>query len=111
MTESLQPIIRKARELAASIRDHDITRRYNECLDRMSQDRMAQQLYSRLIAMGKELNDRISAGGEVEQQNSSEREMMQRELEENTLVKDYIQAQKEYLDLLGKVIEKIKNPA
>ncbi len=110
MTDSIQPIIEKARDLAASIREHDITIRYNECLSRMNRDRKAQQLYSRLIAMGKELNDRLSAGSVIEQNNTSEHAMLQRELEENTLIKDYIQSQKDYLELLGKVIEKIKNP-
>jgi len=60
--------------------------------------------------MGKELNDRISAGSAIEQNNTSEHALLQRELEETTLIKDYIQSQKDYLDLLGKVIEKIKNP-
>ncbi|HNW29754.1 MAG TPA: YlbF family regulator [Spirochaetota bacterium] len=111
MTDSIQPIIRKARELASSIREHEITLRYNETLARISNDRQAQQLYARLIAMGKELNDRLSAGGAVERQESSEYEMMQKELEQNTLVKEYIQNQKEYLNLLNRVIEKIKNPS
>ncbi len=110
MPDTIQPIIRKAKELSASIREHETTRRYNECLLRMNNDRKAQQLYSKLIHMGKELNDRLSAGGAIEEQNSSEREMMQHELEQNTLVKEYIQSQKEYLELLNKVIEKIKNP-
>jgi cell fate (sporulation/competence/biofilm development) regulator YlbF (YheA/YmcA/DUF963 family) len=110
MADSIQPIIRKARELAATIREHDATLRYNECLARMNRDREAQQLYSRLIEMGKDLNDRIAAGSDIERDNTSERAMLQRELEENTLVKEYIQSQKDYLDLLGKVIEKIKNP-
>ncbi len=111
MTDAIQPIITKARELAASIREHETTIRYNECLSRISSDRTAQQLYSKLIAIGKELNDRIAAGGVIEQQNSSEYELLQRDLEQNSIVKDYIQSQKEYLDLLNKVIEKIKNPS
>ncbi len=111
MTESIQPIIRKARELASSIREHEITRRYHETLSRIHNDRAAQQLYSKLIAMGKELNDRLSAGGAVERRESSEHEMMQKELEQNTLVKEYIQAQKDYLDLLNNIIEKIRNPS
>jgi len=35
---------------------------------------------------------------------------MQRDLEQNSLVREYIQAQADYLDLLKRVIEKIKNP-
>jgi cell fate (sporulation/competence/biofilm development) regulator YlbF (YheA/YmcA/DUF963 family) len=110
MNDTIQPIIDKARDLSASIREHEATRRYNECRSRISNDRTAQQLYSKLIAIGKELSDRIAAGGVIERQESSEYELMQRELEQNTLVKEFIQSQKEYLDLLNRVIEKIKNP-
>lgn len=111
MTDSIQPIIRKARELASTIREHGIAIRYHETLSRIGNDRAAQQLYARLIAIGKEINDRLSAGGPIERQESSEYEMMQKELEQNPLVKEYIQTQREYLDLLNKVIEKIKNPS
>ena len=111
MTDGIQPIIRKARELAASMREHGITMRYNECRARMANDRKAQQLYAKLIAMGKELNDRLSSGGAIERENTSENEMLQRELEQSAVVKDYIQSQKDYLDLLNNVIEKIKNPS
>lgn len=110
MTESIHSIISKARELAGSIRAHEITSRYNECRGRMNNDRTAQMLYSKLVAMGKELNEQMASGGPAAPQRSSEYELLQRELEENTLVKEYIQSQKAYLDLLNRVIEKIKNP-
>ena len=110
MPDDINFIIEKARELSATIREHELTRRYNECLALMNNDRTAQDLYMKLISMGKELNDIMTAGGIVQRQQSSEYELMQRDLENNPLVRDYIQAQADYLDLLKKIIEKIKNP-
>ena len=55
----------------------------------MNNDRTAQDLYMKLISMGKELNDIMTAGGIVQRQQSSEYELMQRDLENNPLVRDY----------------------
>jgi cell fate (sporulation/competence/biofilm development) regulator YlbF (YheA/YmcA/DUF963 family) len=110
MHDNVQTIIEKAKMLSSSIRNLAVTRRYNECRNKMNNDRNAQALYTNLVALGKELNETISSGGTVEQQRTTEYELMQRELELNPLVKDFIQSQKEYLELLKKVIEKIKGP-
>jgi cell fate (sporulation/competence/biofilm development) regulator YlbF (YheA/YmcA/DUF963 family) len=76
----------------------------------MSNDRNAQELYANLVTLGKELNETISSGGAVERDKTTEYELMNKELEQTPLVKEFIQSQKEYLELLKKVIEKIKNP-
>ena len=110
MTDEIQSIIDKAKTFSASIRNHAVTLRYNECRKRMNNDRNAQEIYTNLVALGKELNERISSGSTVEQQRTTEIELMQRALEQNPLVKEFIQSQKEYLEVLKKVIEKIKNP-
>jgi cell fate (sporulation/competence/biofilm development) regulator YlbF (YheA/YmcA/DUF963 family) len=110
MPDDIQSIIDKAKMLSSSIRNHAVTQRYNECRSRMNSDRNAQELYTNLVRLGKELNETIASGGNVERLQSAEYELMQRDLERNTLVKDFIQSQKEYLDFLKKVIEKIKNP-
>jgi cell fate (sporulation/competence/biofilm development) regulator YlbF (YheA/YmcA/DUF963 family) len=110
MPDDIDFIIEKARELSESIRGHAVARRYNECLAMMNNDRKAQDLYTKLISMGRELNDIMTAGGIVERPRTLEYELMQQELEQNSLVREYIQAQTEYLDLLKRIIEKIKNP-
>jgi len=110
MPDDIQSIIDKAKTLSASIRSHPVTLRYNVCRGKMNNDRSAQKLYTDLVTLGKELNETISSGGTVERQQTTEYEMMQRELEQNPLVKEFIRCQKEYLELLKRVIEKIKNP-
>ncbi|HOD14339.1 MAG TPA: YlbF family regulator [Spirochaetota bacterium] len=111
MQEQVSIIIEKARDLAGAIREHEITKRYNECRADMNGDRKARDLHSRLVAMGREINEKIARGETIGPEPSSEHEFMRQELENNRLVKDYIQSQKEYLDLLKSVIERIKNPS
>jgi cell fate (sporulation/competence/biofilm development) regulator YlbF (YheA/YmcA/DUF963 family) len=111
MGDDIGIIIEKARELSESIGRHEITRRYHEAKDRMSKDRSSQELYSRLVAMGKELSFLISREESFETKETGEREFLRNELEQNPLVKEYIHAQREYLELLKRVIDKIRNPS
>jgi cell fate (sporulation/competence/biofilm development) regulator YlbF (YheA/YmcA/DUF963 family) len=111
MQDQFSAIIEKARDLAASIRDHEISKRYAECRAGMNGDRKARDLHSRLVAMGREINERIARGETIGPESNSEHEFMRQELECNALVKDFIRSQKEYLDLLKSVIERIKNPS
>lgn len=110
MQDDIQAIIGKAKELAALIRNNAATVRYNDCRERIHRDRTAQDLYSRLVAMGRELNAAIAEGRRSDSL-TSESDLLQKELERNPLVKEYISSQKEYLELLKKVIEKIKAPS
>jgi cell fate (sporulation/competence/biofilm development) regulator YlbF (YheA/YmcA/DUF963 family) len=111
MQDQFRAIIEKAGDLAASIRDHEISKRYAECRSGMNGDRKARDLHSRLVAMGREINERIARGETIGPESTSEHEFMRQELEGNALVKNYIRSQKEYLGLLKSVIERIKNPS
>jgi cell fate (sporulation/competence/biofilm development) regulator YlbF (YheA/YmcA/DUF963 family) len=111
MQERYRAIIDKARELAASIKGHEITRRYAACRAGLNADRKARDLHARLVAMGRDINERMARGETIGTEPSSEHELLRRELEDSSLVKDYIRSQKEYLDLLKSVAERIKNPS
>ncbi|OHD63009.1 MAG: hypothetical protein A2176_09280 [Spirochaetes bacterium RBG_13_51_14] len=111
MKDEINAIIEKAKELSSLIRNHDTAQQYRDCRELMRNDRKAQELYAKLVELGKELNAVADAGGTFETQPSSEHDLLQRELDRNPLVKDYIRCQKEYLELLKKVIDKIKNPS
>lgn len=108
--EEIQPIIEKAKQLSDLISGHEATKKYNLCRDRIRNDRKAQELYTKLVAMGRELSEKIDRGETAGGVALAEHELLQRELSENTLVKDYILSQKEYLELLRQVIDRIKNP-
>jgi len=110
MPDTIQLIIEKAKELSSSIKKLDVTRNYNDMRLKMNSDRNAQELYAKLVLMGKEINSRLASGGIEVNNRSYEYGLLQRELEQNPLVKEYIHTQREYLGLLKKVIERIKNP-
>ncbi len=111
MADAVDIIIEKARALSGSITRHAATIRYNENLAKMNADRTSQNLYARLVSMGKEINERMARGETPISTVTSEYELLKREMADNALVREFIQSQQEYLNLLKKVIEKIKNPA
>ena len=102
-------IIGKAKELASMISNHDISLRYRESLEKMKQDAAAQKLLMELIRIGGELNN--SASGDAEPvMGRAEAEILKNEFYNNRLVKDHILIQKEYVDLIKAVQDRIKNP-
>jgi len=107
--ENYNFIIEKARELARMIENHEITVKYRESVEKMKNDAVAQRLLAELIRIGGEIN----AINETNAESSTVRaelEILKDEFENNTTVKDHILAQKEYLNLVKMIQEKIKNP-
>jgi cell fate (sporulation/competence/biofilm development) regulator YlbF (YheA/YmcA/DUF963 family) len=102
-------IIEKARELSRLIENHEITIRYRDSLDKMKNDAVAQRLLADLIRIGGEINALIEKNAESST-GRAELEILKAEFEENKTVKDHILAQKEYLNLIKMVQERIKNP-
>ncbi|HOW82745.1 MAG TPA: YlbF family regulator [Spirochaetota bacterium] len=111
MPASPDQIILKARELSRLIKEHDLTKKYEQALTEITKDRDAQELLSELIIMGQELNARAARGEAMKPDSPSEREFLRERFEKKPAVKNFIQAEKDYLNLLKAVIEKIKNPA
>ena len=110
MDNNIEHILEKARELAALVKQHSITKRYEENLLMMREDEKSQQLLSKLITMGRELNEKASRGEEMELDNSVENRILREELEGNDLVKSFIRSQREYLEFTQKIISRIQNP-
>ncbi len=110
MDDDIRAIIERAQELSALIRAHETTRRYESCRARMNNDRKAQDLYARLVAMGRDVNAALSGGGDAARR-STETELLQKELERNPLVIEFISSQKGYLELLKMVIDRIREPS
>lgn len=107
--ENYDDIIAKAKELSALINNHEVTKRYRESLERMKDDAVAQRLLSDLIKLGRDLNDSMS-GGSADRPGTAEMELLKKEFDSNETVRNHILAQREYLDLIAKVQERIKNP-
>ena len=110
MDNNIEHILEKARELADLVKQHSITKRYEENLLMMRDDEKSQQLLSKLITMGRELNEKASRGEEMSLDNSDENRILREELEGNDLVKSFIRSQREYLEFTQKIINRIQNP-
>ena len=102
-------IIEKAKELASMIKNHEISLRYSDSLEKMKRDAASQKLLMELIRLGAELNN--SANSDIEPvMGKAEAEILKSEFDNNKLVKDHILIQKEYVDLIKTVQDRIKNP-
>ena len=109
--DNIEMIIEKARELSQMMEKSDIALEYYESINKMQQDAKAQQLLSKLISLGRELNEAISSGDdEGRVTGGAEAELLRTEIENNDLVKNYILAQKNYVNLIKLVQERIRNP-
>ena len=108
--ENIDRIIEKARELSGMIEKSEIAREYYEGIQLMQKDAKAQNLLAKLISLGRELNESISSGESSHTHGGAEIELIREEMENNELVKKYILAQKNYVNLLKLVQERIKNP-
>jgi cell fate (sporulation/competence/biofilm development) regulator YlbF (YheA/YmcA/DUF963 family) len=107
--EKYEFIIEKARELSRMIENNEITVRYRESVEKMKNDAAAQRLLAELIRIGGELNTLSGTDAEIST-GKAELEMLKNEFDNNKIVKDHILAQKEYLDMIKMVQERIKNP-
>lgn len=106
----LLEIIRKAKALSEKIREHPVSRRYAECLALMERDPEARDVHSRLVALGEE----ISAGrdaGDGGSPSPAEFKLISEKLDAAPLVKEFILSRREYLDMLKRVLDRIREPA
>jgi len=107
--ENYSFIIEKAKELARMIENHEITVRYRESLEKMKSDAVAQKLLAELIRIGEEIKN-LSETDAESSTGRAELEILKDEFEKNKTVKDHILVQKEYLELIKMVQDRIKNP-
>ncbi len=110
MENEIKKVIAAAKELSLLMSAHPVTRRYEENLSAMQQDAKSMDLLNRLVSAGKRLHDKAQSGGQVRLDDEGAGRRLQAELAENSLVKEFISSQKEYLKLVQTVIEKIRNP-
>jgi cell fate (sporulation/competence/biofilm development) regulator YlbF (YheA/YmcA/DUF963 family) len=102
-------IINKAKELSALIEKHDITLKYRASLEKMKNDVSAQKILAELVRIGGELKNH-GEGGTESLTGKAELEILKNEFDKNTNVRDHILIQRQYLDLIRKVQDRIKNP-
>ncbi len=108
--ENYDEIIAKAKELSELINNHEAAVQYRESLEKMQRDPVAQKLLSELILLGRDINESLSSGETSGKHGTAEMELLKQEFEKNETLKKHLLAQREYLNLINRVQEKIKNP-
>lgn len=110
MVENYSDITGKARELSRMIDNHEITVMYRESLEKIGRDINAQRLLADLVRIGREINENSSHDADERSYGRGELEILQMELDANSIVKEHLVAQRRYLDMIRLVQERIKNP-
>ena len=110
MDKEIKVIIDKANELSNLMKNHKITIDFMKSAEEIKQDRRTQTLLEKLVFEGEKLNEKINSGDDVILDNTYEIELLKAELEENEMAKNHIIIQKEYLNMINTVLERIKTP-
>lgn len=110
MTEEAYPeIIEKAQKLAQLLKAHPVTIRYEESLEVMKGDRDAQSVLEKIVMLGRDLNEKLqgdNSGGP----GPAEQMLLKEELDKHPEVQEHIIAQKDYLAMIQKVQDLIRDP-
>lgn len=101
-----EAILVQARELSRLIRESHIFQNYQDVARRAGSDKEASRIIELLVDAGSRLN----SGETATLGTSVESRILKEGMEKNTVVQEFILAQKDYLNLLGEVVELVKNP-
>ena len=110
MPDNQNEIIELAQKLSIMINNHEISRKYRDSCETLKNDYKAQEIFQKLIMLGRDINDQLSRSDKISYDSQSEIEFFQNELENNRFVKEHILIQKEYLNMIKLVLDRIKNP-
>ena len=108
MEDRFPDITAKAAELASMIQSAPCTRRYANALDSMKEDTRAQEVYARLVKLGKEITDIKDKDKELSDEFISENARLRDEIVQFPVVTEFIESQKDYFELMKKVQDTLK---
>src|SRR6056297_772904 len=103
-------ILEKARELSKKLQEHPISLRYFSLLGEMNENQDAQVLLQHLVSYGQNLNRKIQQGEPRIGEELESEIPIDPDNQNLPLVKEFINAQKEYLALVHAIMDKIENP-
>ena len=106
MSSTIDDIATKAIELSRLIQSCPITQRFNESLNSLAGDKNAQRILDELYVYGRN----VSLGSSADMLKSAEYQQLKNELDKSPLVKKHLLNQREYLNLLQGIMDRIKNP-
>lgn len=96
-------ITEMAENLSRLINAHESTIAYRDLLSKMKEDTKAQGIYARLVKLGKDLADLKDTGTEIGEEFIKENEALKIDLAESALVKAFVEAQKNYFEMMSSV--------
>jgi cell fate (sporulation/competence/biofilm development) regulator YlbF (YheA/YmcA/DUF963 family) len=108
MNNGFEDIMVSAETLGASVSEHPRSRRYSSALDKMKADTRAQEVYARLVKLGKEITDVKDNSSELTEEFINENARLRDELLEFPVVTEFIESQKEYFEMMKAVQDKIR---
>ena len=104
-------IIQKAKELSDLINNYEVTIKYRESLEKLRNDAASQRLLEDLVRIGRDVSESMNSPEPNKSYGSAELDMLKTELDANPFLKNHLVIQRQYLDLISQVQQRIKNPA
>jgi cell fate (sporulation/competence/biofilm development) regulator YlbF (YheA/YmcA/DUF963 family) len=106
-TEQYNEILLKTDELASLLKSHPFSIRYINALSFMKNDEKAQDLYNRLVKVGKMITELKDTDKALDDDFILQNEKIGKELSESPIVKEFVEAQKQYFEMMAAVQKKI----
>ena len=108
MDNSFADIASRADDLGKLITEHPRTKRYAGALERMKGDSKAQEIYARLVKLGKEIAEIKEDTKELSEEFIAENDRLRVELTESPIVTEFIESQKDYFEMMKDVQDRIR---
>ncbi|HOO73301.1 MAG TPA: YlbF family regulator [Spirochaetota bacterium] len=103
----MEAILEKAREIGMLIRETGIYKRYSETSRALEKDPQSSLLLEKLYSLSRELQERRAYGDIIEDYEERELNETTEEVNSNTIILEYLKAQKEYGDFLIRIQQEI----
>jgi cell fate (sporulation/competence/biofilm development) regulator YlbF (YheA/YmcA/DUF963 family) len=107
--QSMESILQKAEELGRLIRETDIYRDYQRASGLLNADDEAKKLFDDFIKVSKYIRDRQEMGDIIEKFEIENIKSMSAMVSENDVIRNYLDAQQEYLDLILNIQKELED--
>ncbi|MGL4368259.1 MAG: YlbF family regulator [Spirochaetota bacterium] len=108
MIENIDDIMKKAEELSRTVQDHAVSRRYISALEKIKSDPESQEVYARLVKLGKEISDIKDKDKELSDDFIAENAKLRDEIASHPLVTEFIESQKDYFQMMKQIQDAIR---
>jgi cell fate (sporulation/competence/biofilm development) regulator YlbF (YheA/YmcA/DUF963 family) len=106
----MEKILEIAKQLGEALAEHPIGKRYNEAREALDADPAAKQLIQDYEKSAMQLSQKEQQGRPIEPEDKRKMASLQSQLAGNLAVKQWLQSQVDYMDLLRQVNEQVLKP-